>query len=384
MDGGKRAIIIDEVPPECASSPASSWISVTCRTATSSPRPRSTRSWSGSGTSSSQADYVDSGCGMGREATLHLLRQGIRLVSTDGWSWDAPFSHTAKRLKETGDASLIWKGHKAGRDIGNCQLEKLHNLEALPSKGFTVSCFPDDDPRRLRRLDPRGRDSAGLTVPSGMVLNGRGEAQLLRQAGPVNASAEREDDALQRFAVVEGWRPPFGRAGRSGCKGAISTQSVSGTSGYHPPRLTASCRLGRFCYVLVAPAVGHGRGRSEHERGTEHDHHVPPLDWPCGHSDWQSSLALGRTLAANHNPLLNAGRRVGAIRREASGGSAFIRIEKLIAARAHLIRLLEACRHWNGGAWAFDQDRLLAVRAMDIGRCGTGAEGQAAQHQCTW
>jgi kynurenine formamidase len=54
-----------------------------------------------------QADYVDSGCGMGREATLHLLRQGIRLVSTDGWSWDAPFSHTAKRLKETGDASLI-------------------------------------------------------------------------------------------------------------------------------------------------------------------------------------------------------------------------------------------------------------------------------------
>jgi hypothetical protein len=37
-----------------------------------------------------------------------------------------------------------------------------------------------------------------------MVLNGRGEAQLLRQAGPVNASAEREDDALQRFAVVEG------------------------------------------------------------------------------------------------------------------------------------------------------------------------------------
>ena len=38
--------------------------------------------------------------------------------------------------------SLIWEGHKAGRDIGYCHLEKLHNLEALPADGFDVSCFP--------------------------------------------------------------------------------------------------------------------------------------------------------------------------------------------------------------------------------------------------
>jgi kynurenine formamidase len=86
--------------------------------------------------------YVDSGCGMGRAATLHLLGQGIRVVGTDGWSWDAPFVHTARRFAETGDASLIWEGHKAGRDIGYCQIEKLHNLEVLPPTGFIVSCFP--------------------------------------------------------------------------------------------------------------------------------------------------------------------------------------------------------------------------------------------------
>ena len=40
------------------------------------------------------------------------------------------------------DASLIWEGHKAGRDIGYCHLEKLHNLEALPADGFFISCFP--------------------------------------------------------------------------------------------------------------------------------------------------------------------------------------------------------------------------------------------------
>ncbi|MGF7159412.1 kynurenine formamidase [Rhodoligotrophos appendicifer] len=89
-----------------------------------------------------QSDYVDSGCGMGREATLHLTGQGIRVVGTDGWSWDAPFLHTARRYAETGDASLIWEGHKAGRERGYCQIEKLHNLEVLPATGFKIACFP--------------------------------------------------------------------------------------------------------------------------------------------------------------------------------------------------------------------------------------------------
>jgi kynurenine formamidase len=88
------------------------------------------------------ADYVNSGCGMGYAATMWLLERGVRVTGTDGWSWDAPFVHTAKRFAETGDASLIWEGHKAGRHIGYCHMEKLHNLEQLPADGFVVSCFP--------------------------------------------------------------------------------------------------------------------------------------------------------------------------------------------------------------------------------------------------
>ena len=87
-------------------------------------------------------DYVSAGCGMGYEATRTLLDRGVRLTGTDGWSWDAPFVHTLKEYQATGDASLIWEGHKAGRDIGYCHLEKLHNLEALPATGFTIACFP--------------------------------------------------------------------------------------------------------------------------------------------------------------------------------------------------------------------------------------------------
>jgi len=94
------------------------------------------------GKSYGNPDFLHKGCGMGREATLFLTRQGVRVTGTDAWSWDAPFSFTAKRFAETGDPSIIWEGHKAGMEIGYCHMEKLGNLEALPSHGFTVSCFP--------------------------------------------------------------------------------------------------------------------------------------------------------------------------------------------------------------------------------------------------
>lgn len=87
-------------------------------------------------------DYIYAGCGVGYEATMYMLERGVRLTGTDGWSWDAPFLHTREKFEKTKDASLIWEGHKAGRDIGYCHLEKLHNLEALPPTGFYISCFP--------------------------------------------------------------------------------------------------------------------------------------------------------------------------------------------------------------------------------------------------
>ncbi|HYZ34788.1 MAG TPA: cyclase family protein [Crenalkalicoccus sp.] len=89
-----------------------------------------------------EADYVEAGCGMGRAATLWLLERGVRVVGTDAWSWDAPFSFTKRRIAEGGSPELIWEGHRVGREIGYSHLEKLHNLEALPAEGFQVVCFP--------------------------------------------------------------------------------------------------------------------------------------------------------------------------------------------------------------------------------------------------
>ena len=66
----------------------------------------------------------------------------MKIVGTDAWSWDAPFAYTAQKYAGTRDGSLIWEGHKAGREIGYCHIEKLHNLESLPATGFQVACFP--------------------------------------------------------------------------------------------------------------------------------------------------------------------------------------------------------------------------------------------------
>jgi kynurenine formamidase len=89
-----------------------------------------------------ETDYLSRGCGMGREATLYLTERGVRVTGTEAWSWDAPFVHTARKFQPSKDASLIWEGHKASREIGYCHMEKLHNLELLPATGFEVSCFP--------------------------------------------------------------------------------------------------------------------------------------------------------------------------------------------------------------------------------------------------
>ena len=86
--------------------------------------------------------YVSSGCGMGREATLYLLERGVRVTGIDAWSWDAPFPQTLDRWNKTKDPSIIWEGHKAGMERGYLQVEKMANLNELPSSGFDVICFP--------------------------------------------------------------------------------------------------------------------------------------------------------------------------------------------------------------------------------------------------
>ncbi|WP_349962930.1 cyclase family protein [Rhizobium sp. ZPR3] len=158
MDGGSKAIAIDEVPLEWCLQPG---IKLDFRhfpdgyVVTSSDVEAELKRIghqlspleivlvnTAAGAAYGEPGYVAMGCGIGREATLYLLERGIRVTGTDAWSWDAPFIHTAKRYAESQDPTIIWEGHKASREIGYCHLEKLANLDQLPDKGFLVSCFP--------------------------------------------------------------------------------------------------------------------------------------------------------------------------------------------------------------------------------------------------
>lgn len=158
MDGGKRAITIDEVPLEWCFQPgikldfrhfADGYVATAADVEAELQRIGHTLRPleivlvnTAAGARYGEPDYVSRGCGMGREATLYLTSRGVKITGTDAWSWDAPFVHTAKKFAETNNADLIWEGHKAGREIGYCHIEKLHNLEQLPATGFKVACFP--------------------------------------------------------------------------------------------------------------------------------------------------------------------------------------------------------------------------------------------------
>ncbi|KAB8169917.1 cyclase family protein [Streptomyces sp. 3MP-14] len=80
--------------------------------------------------------------GLDGPATHLLLDLGVKVIGTDAFSLDAPFGDMLARYRDTGDRSVLWPAHFAGRDREFCQIERLAHLDRLPRDGFTLSCFP--------------------------------------------------------------------------------------------------------------------------------------------------------------------------------------------------------------------------------------------------
>ena len=87
-------------------------------------------------------DYARRGSGLSADAVLWLVNRGVNIIGTDAFSLDVPFDIMRRQYAESGDPASIWPAHFAGRKREYCQLEKLTNLDLLPSHGFTVACFP--------------------------------------------------------------------------------------------------------------------------------------------------------------------------------------------------------------------------------------------------
>ncbi len=86
--------------------------------------------------------YLLAGAGMGEESTMWLINRGVRVMGTDGWSWDVPLAYECEAFQKSRDVSIIWEAHRAGRKKAYCHIEKLTNLNLLPAYGFKVFCLP--------------------------------------------------------------------------------------------------------------------------------------------------------------------------------------------------------------------------------------------------
>jgi kynurenine formamidase len=87
-----------------------------------------------------QKDYMAHGCGVTAQATRWLYDQGIRVMGIDAWGWDRPLNKQAEDANRKNEKGIFWEAHQA--DIPYCQIERLVNLDLLPSHGFKVACFP--------------------------------------------------------------------------------------------------------------------------------------------------------------------------------------------------------------------------------------------------
>ncbi|MDI5967333.1 cyclase family protein [Streptomyces sp. SL13] len=86
--------------------------------------------------------YFTDFAGLDGSGVNYLLDLGVRVIGTDAFSLDAPFTHIIDTFRRTGDRAVLWPAHFAGREREYCQIERLANLAAVPSHGFQVSCFP--------------------------------------------------------------------------------------------------------------------------------------------------------------------------------------------------------------------------------------------------
>ncbi|WP_436345969.1 cyclase family protein [Natronorubrum sp. FCH18a] len=88
-------------------------------------------------------DYLTQFPGMSAAGTKYLVEQGVKVIGTDAYGFDKPFTAMGERYVESGDEAELWPAHFAGREVEYCQIEKMANLDELPRKtDIPIVAFP--------------------------------------------------------------------------------------------------------------------------------------------------------------------------------------------------------------------------------------------------
>lgn len=90
----------------------------------------------GASTYNNEPRYLEDHCGMTREATLWLIRRGVKVMGIDAPTFDPPVWAMFERKQ-------FWEAHRVMLDEEYYHLENLCNLEQIPKPfGFRICVFP--------------------------------------------------------------------------------------------------------------------------------------------------------------------------------------------------------------------------------------------------
>jgi kynurenine formamidase len=89
-----------------------------------------------------RAGYEHAHAGLRRDATAYLVERGVRMIGIDAWTVDRAVEVMVAEARE-GTLEQVLESHMYGREREYLQIERLANLDQLPSPtGFTVFAFP--------------------------------------------------------------------------------------------------------------------------------------------------------------------------------------------------------------------------------------------------
>jgi kynurenine formamidase len=90
----------------------------------------------GAGAYNEEGRYRTEHCGMTREATLHLIGQGVRMMGIDAITFDPPVWAMFERRQ-------FWEAHRVMNEEPYWHVENLCNLDEIGQPhGFKVALFP--------------------------------------------------------------------------------------------------------------------------------------------------------------------------------------------------------------------------------------------------
>jgi kynurenine formamidase len=88
-------------------------------------------------------EYFTDFRGVTKEATDWIVKQGVKIIGIDSFGFDPPFHKMLDEFEQTNSTEVLWPAHVYGRQKEYCQIERLCNLDNIPTPfGFKLSCFP--------------------------------------------------------------------------------------------------------------------------------------------------------------------------------------------------------------------------------------------------